>query len=214
MGGRGSTRWRGHVRRARVSESLEVAANVFAGAAGSLLVSPRASVTVTLRYHGGLVLRAELSPHAAHPAAVLVTLTSNHPPGGDARMTLLAHRQPQGGTAWRWDCPCCGRGARAVYRLPQRGAWSCRRCAGLAYTTQQLGLTDRLAYGMQGLILRAGGDASHVLSDFPALRKPKGMHAKTFARLYREWDARRERREALFNARFARFLRACARYNT
>ncbi|SRR5579885_53039 len=52
-------------------------------------------------------------------------------------ITLQATRPNYGGARWWFTCPICQRRAGAVYLDRERQRFSCRRCAGLAYRSQQ-----------------------------------------------------------------------------
>lgn len=86
-----------------------------------------------------------------------------------------------GGTRLWFVCPwsSCGRKCTVLYREKRTNAraFTCRRCLRFRYATQLLGDSDRLSIRIDRLVSRLG-----VAPD-GTLRRPKGMHEKTFRRI-------------------------------
>jgi hypothetical protein len=61
----------------------------------------------------------------------------------------------------------------------------CRYCQDLTYETRQLGRKDSALRKCQKIRRRLGGSAN-MIEPFPP--RPKGMHLKTYMRLWREHD--------------------------
>lgn len=102
----------------------------------------------------------------------------------------LIHTDPTfGGERWWIVCPPCGRRCAAIYLVPpgyirQHGMpWACRRCHRLIYPTQREGKGDRALRRLRSILHRA--DAAWIPFVLPR-RRPKGMHQRTFDRLYGE----------------------------
>lgn len=100
----------------------------------------------------------------------------------EVRQVIPLERTPctfGGERAW-WTCPGCQRRAAVLFGAHAR--FQCRRCHRLAYPVENEGAVDRAFRRARRFRLRlgAGGD---LLRLFPA--KPKGMHWKTYARLFR-----------------------------
>lgn len=91
-----------------------------------------------------------------------------------------------GSRAW-FRCPAdgCGRRVAKLY-IGSGGMFACRHCHGLAYDCQRESDDDRAAR-RAGTIRRRLGWAPGILNG-PGT-KPKGMHWRTFERLYAEHDA-------------------------
>jgi hypothetical protein len=107
----------------------------------------------------------------------------------DINFWLLPTQPTYGGQRWWIVCPVCGLRCGGVYRIPpdqprQHGMpWACRRCEGLVYQSQREGKGDRALRRLRKVLGRAGAAWSpHVLPR----RRPKGMHRRTFDRLYAE----------------------------
>ncbi len=72
----------------------------------------------------------------------------------------------------------CGRRVAVLYAAGK--LFACRRCYGLAYTSQQEGLRHRGVYRAQKIRMRLGGSAN-LCDPFP--EKPKRMHWRTYLRI-------------------------------
>jgi len=130
---------------------------------------------------------------------------------GRAAFLVLHYSYQQGGRAWErvaelvlltWT-PCRYGGWRPWFRCPVavRGAacgrrvailygagkyFGCRHCYRLAYPSTRENAADRALAKHQALKVRLGGSPA-LPAPFPP--KPKGMHAKTYTRLF--WEAHR-----------------------
>ena len=82
----------------------------------------------------------------------------------------------------------CGRRVALLYELG--GLFGCRRCCGLAYSSQLQTPTDRGLAVAQKIRRRLGG-STDLFDAFP--QKPKGMHWTTHKRLRLVHDAAKER---------------------
>jgi len=79
----------------------------------------------------------------------------------------------------RWFvCPSCGRRCRVIYGGAR---FRCRRCHGLTYESQYERAHGRALLQAQKIRQRLGGSMS-MADPFPD--KPKGMHWRTYWRLY------------------------------
>jgi hypothetical protein len=75
---------------------------------------------------------------------------------------------------------------RRVAKLYLSGEYFlCRHCQDLTYETRQLGRKDSALRKCQKIRRRLGGSAN-MIEPFPP--RPKGMHLKTYMRLWREHD--------------------------
>lgn len=96
-----------------------------------------------------------------------------------ASISLTAIRPHFGGRRFYLRCPEC----RGLVRIIYSPQFVCRRCAGLLHpSTRQRG-GDRAIERAVRLRRRLGGDGC-LLERFPA--RPKGMHTKTWLRLFNE----------------------------
>ena len=87
-----------------------------------------------------------------------------------------------GGERPWWTCPHCGRRCAIVYA---RGAWPfmCRLCASLTHETAQGDALTRARSKSNKCWERLGWQRGET---FP--QKPKGMHWRTWDRLFVEWS--------------------------
>ena len=76
-------------------------------------------------------------------------------------------------------CPHCNRRVTCIYGKGKY--FLCRHCYGLNHQTQHEGYYDRQLSKAQSIRKKLGGSAS---LDSPFPEKPKGMHWKTYWRLY------------------------------
>jgi hypothetical protein len=106
----------------------------------------------------------------------------------------VAYRVPLAWTACNFGgarpwfvCPGrrCGRRAALLYL--GGGYFLCRGCQDLTYASQrERGGSVAALHRCQGIRLRLGG-SPNMAKPFPG--KPKGMHRKTYRRLYEEHEA-------------------------
>jgi hypothetical protein len=124
---------------------------------------------------------------------------------GDDQITLLFNVRSAGQEEWEqvkepiqldWTpcyyggrrpwllCPgrCCGRRVAVLYGASRY--FLCRHCYQLTYATCNMETGDRLREKAQKIRERLGGSAS-LMALFPG--KPKGMHDRTYLRLF--WEA-------------------------
>ena len=94
------------------------------------------------------------------------------------KIELLARTTCKGGSYSLFKCPCCYKARR---QLSLSGFFfMCRECAKLTYKSQRERSDARLFRRWEKLSAKLGGVK---FGEYWAMRKPKGMHAKTFARL-------------------------------
>jgi hypothetical protein len=129
----------------------------------------------------------------------------------DDRVILNYRTRPRGGEWVQHDypvlldrTPCHYGGERVWFRCPARGCgrrvailhgggvFACRRCYNLAYECQKESAADRASRRAWTLIERVGGLGFSTLFE-PLPPKPKGMHARTYSRLERQYNRFQER---------------------
>lgn len=182
MGGLGSTRWQGHIRRTWVSEVPRIDLRpLFKAATGPRSVDEWGVVTSGPSFTYSINLTAaviELTPHGGHPICLDLSATECH----------------LGGRRWWALCPACARRIAVVF-YTRRGVMQCRKCADLGYRSQveprQPG--DRLLARIRHIKVKVGGrEFDRVLGPFP--RRPHWM-ART---RYRELASEVERLWSLY----------------
>lgn len=89
-----------------------------------------------------------------------------------------------GGLRAYFLCPAEACGRRCVRLYTINGHWLCRQCHGLAYQTQRLHKARRLIYRKHKVLSRVGGVGA---GGYPK-DKPKGMHERTYYRLWEKAD--------------------------
>lgn len=87
-----------------------------------------------------------------------------------------------------WRCPRCGQRVAVLYGAGKY--YRCRTCHGLTYASQQESYGNRQARKAQKFREQLGGSAS-LFDPLPA--RPKGMHRRTYHRL---WEGALEAQEA------------------
>ena len=85
-----------------------------------------------------------------------------------------------GNRAW-FRCPSCGRRAAILYGAT---LFACRRCLRLVYESTREAPYSRALTRAQAIHAKLGGSG---ITDDP-LFKPKGMHWRTFHRLYQKFE--------------------------
>jgi hypothetical protein len=80
-------------------------------------------------------------------------------------------------------CPGAGCGRRVAIIYGPRRYFLCRHCCDLVYESQREGAMHRALHKAQSIRERLGGSAI-MMEPFP--EKPKGMHWKTYERLW--WE--------------------------
>jgi hypothetical protein len=86
-----------------------------------------------------------------------------------------------GGVRTWFKCPQCSRRVEVLYVVDKY--FLCRHCYNLTYRSQQETKCDRLVRKADKIWLKVGGN--HRTNSQPP-QKPKGMHWKTYQRLYTE----------------------------
>jgi hypothetical protein len=89
--------------------------------------------------------------------------------------------QPFGGYRPWLLCPACGKRFALLYRYA--GIWRCRRCIRIPYGSQCEGTLERRYRALRKLRRRLGA-SMNLFDSVDPWRKPKGMHGRTFQRLY------------------------------
>ncbi len=116
---------------------------------------------------------------------------------------------------WRpwFHCPVTTNGAncgRRVAILYGAGKYfACRHCYRLAYPSTRETPRERALTKAQAIRVRLGGSAN-ILKPFPT--KPKGLHWRTYGRLFREAQRLEATYDALAEKELARFDAFLARY--
>jgi hypothetical protein len=90
-----------------------------------------------------------------------------------------------GGQRYYFQCRGLGCGRRCEVLYSAGKYFVCRKCAGLLYSSQKGGVIDRLIEAKHKL----GKQIFDDYSDGYGWRKKKGMHQKTFDRLYAKYQA-------------------------
>ena len=94
------------------------------------------------------------------------------------KIELLARTTCKGGSYSLFKCPCCYKARR---QLSLSGFFfMCRECAKLTYKSRRERSDARLFRRWQKLSAKLEGVQ---FGEYLAMRKPKGMHAKTFTHL-------------------------------
>jgi len=95
-----------------------------------------------------------------------------------------------GGSRKWFTCPHCGKRVGVLYL---RGSlFRCRDCQGLHYASQSESSYDRIARRVHKVRDKLGNDGALLA------RKPKGMHWKTFERLWKQELALEEQIDRIF----------------
>ena len=193
MGGRGSTRWnhRGdYVPALATNDAFEIRATRLFRIArpergrtldGRLEGTASGPVTFTIDATGWPVtLHLHFSPELRAAGLSIPNDTS---------IWLLSTETNYGGERWWFVCPACGSRCAVVYLVPRGYSrahgmpWACRACQGLVYLSQRQGSSDRALRKLRKVLNLAG--AAWTANLLPRHR-PKGMHRRTFDRLYAE----------------------------
>ena len=105
------------------------------------------------------------------------------PTAANTTMNLAELPCYYGGRQTYFLCPLCASRRVSVY-WDQGDGWGCRGCLGLAYATEQMGVTRRKVAKMYRLADRVGLDLATG-----RLIGVKGQHATTRERLLREYES-------------------------
>ena len=101
-----------------------------------------------------------------------------------------------GGRRPWWRCPRCARRVAVVYRA--HAVWGCRRCLGLVHGTTRADALDR-AIRATGKLAHRLGTSWELLGRGQPVRRPRGMHVRTFARLLERLRELEANAEVLFS---------------
>jgi hypothetical protein len=208
MGGYGSTRWGGHVRRRCIGERtgvLRVRDLVDEATIAAVEAwEERASSPDVLAGTVPLSPPPTLSTLAAQGGTIRVTVTAP----ARAELTLEPTPQPFGGVRWWVRCPTCWKRRAALYAVPAAAgghAFGCRPCLRLVYYSQRCEPAVREQLTQQRIARRLGDWVPENLPDLPD--KPPRMHWSTYNRLADAFEVSEERRLAALHTRtFARML--------
>lgn len=107
---------------------------------------------------------------------------------------LLASPCNYGGVRWWFMCPACNRRCALLYYTGS--VWTCRKCLGLHYKSQQSTKTDPWTWYRQAERIARRIDPEFTIKDgfyaanadwwyFP--KRPKGMHTATYERMRAEF---------------------------
>jgi len=134
---------------------------------------------------------ASIQVHAhAHAHAGSVTLGYNYTPHGRPveviSQTVWLETTPcvLGGSRSWFTCPTCSKRVAVIYGAGR--LFACRRCKGLAFSSQGEAADDRAARRADRIRKRLGWQIG--ILNGPGL-KPKGMHQRTYQRLLARHDA-------------------------
>lgn len=89
-------------------------------------------------------------------------------------------------------CPCCGERVRYFYRNYSNGFYMCRKCCGLNYKSQQVGVIDELLLKMKRIVEDKLGYYNWYMeygciADLWTIPKPPYMHCDKYSRLLKEF---------------------------
>jgi hypothetical protein len=124
--------------------------------------------------------------------AVVLTFTANHDWKYDQRVPLVWTKCHFGGERCWFRC-CCGRRAAILY-MRNAPVFACRHCCGLVFASQREIPRHRAIRRAQKLRMRLGGSAN--LAE-PLPERPRGMHRRTFYKLFNKAAVAQERSQAL-----------------
>lgn len=102
-----------------------------------------------------------------------------------------------GGSRPWFHCPRCQWRRAVIYGVASDGRFGCRRCMRLAYAGEAEDAVGRLWRKQRKLEAKLGEN----------FRKPKGMHSRTYARIFAKIDDVEERKDAAFCLGALAFLR-------
>jgi len=139
---------------------------------------------------------------------VRLTYTSTHPWSGEPRqadywIALTTTPQPFGGRRWWFVCPRTGALVAKLHLPPGAVTFASRQAHRLAYRSQRESPYDRAlnrAFKLRRKLGADGGIGARI-------RKPKGMHRRTFARA----RAKVEAAEGICDANLIRFVERLAK---
>lgn len=135
---------------------------------------------ITWRANGCTIAKIGIERHSGG-----LTLSN----GQTVRITRTACRY--GGFRQWFACPRCRRRCSVLYGSP----FYCRQCHRLNYTSTSAGEADLLFERMDKIRRRLKLDC---VADISPYCRPKGMHRKTFERLYRRFEELKKQEFRIF----------------
>lgn len=118
--------------------------------------------------------------------------------------SLITTRPYFGGVRWWFACPRCLRRCANLYLAPGARRFACRRCLQLRYLTQRVDCGERLHLRARRLVQRLGGEVDPALRGNAVTWKPRGMHQRTFERLYKAYQVTLQERHDWFGQELMR----------
>jgi len=109
-----------------------------------------------------------------------------------------------GERAW-FTCPGCDRRAGALYLPLTHDRFRCRHCHKLAYGSQQVTPEERHWLRSRAIQRRLGADGA-AIAPWHRPTRPKGMHARTYARLCDALLDHQREREAILTVQLRRLV--------
>jgi len=124
------------------------------------------------------------------------------PYSGDAQSfdyPVWVERTPchYGGSRPWWLCPRCHSRRGLIYGVARDGRFGCRECMRLGYSSETEDVVSRLWRKQRKLEAKLEEN----------YRKPKGMHSRTYQRIFAKIDEVEERKDAAFCLGALAFLR-------
>jgi hypothetical protein len=140
MGGRGSTRWRGHTKRPLVEKALAV--DLVALHRAGLYERPGTMLPLTWARDEAVLAAGQVRLVVGdedNRCLDVEIAVSGVPDALSMRLELVAFRPSLGGTRWYLRCPedSCGRRALRLYVSPEADRIGCRQCLRLIHRTDQ-----------------------------------------------------------------------------
>ena len=150
----------------------------------------------------------EVRPNAGHLRLQHRPRAESHTEHMNYTVGLVSTEVGFGGRRWWFLCPISGRRCAVLY-LP-RGAYQFGSAKGyrLVHGVTRLATHDRLWHRMAKIAQGLGGNRQDP--EIPP-RKPKWMRHPTYARLLAAWHEAAERRDDIYDAKFAGFMARAAR---
>ena len=182
MGGIGSGRRSGYAGKDATEDSMPLDIRRL-GRAGVLAPGRSCSWqwTVNDRVRGWIRIEAD-----AWQVTLAYNYTARDRPAESIRQIVALETTPctLGGARPWFRCPACARRVAVIYGAGR--LFACRRCKGLAYSSQGEAADDRAARRADHLRKRLGWAPG--IFNGPG-QKPKGMHWRTYERLLAQHDA-------------------------
>ncbi len=119
--------------------------------------------------------------------ALVVQLWARQLPYPSSERVLLLSTLPTfGGKRWWFACPWCDRRCQVLFVPRHGGRFGCQRCLGLRYRSQSRSPQDRRQWQIEQMKFRLGARGDDTAPAAPVPPRPKGMQAKTYARLLQQ----------------------------